>query len=183
MIKTIGTYPIDAVYTTERSTIEERVRQLVQEELDRLEMGVRVRQVNLVYVHAPSRVHYYFRDVASAQEDMNTTINLAEVYATEKLNLSKGEGNKIFNEAVSRKKDLIYTSQGESESFDRQRQSFILAPDVSRLRLYIETIEEVLPGLRKYIKPPKGKIDDIDIYMLDPNILSGSIVSPEKKRR
>ena len=182
MIKTIGTYPIDAVYTTERSTIEERVRQLVQEELDRLEMGVRVLQVNLVYVHAPSKVHYYFRDVASAQEDMNTTISLAEVYATEKLNLSKGEGNKIFNEAVSHKKDLIYTSQGESESFNRQRQSFILAPDVSRLRLYLETIEEVLPGLRKYIKPPKGKVDDIDIYMLDPNILSGSIVSPEKKR-
>ncbi len=181
MIKTIGTYPIDAVYTTERSVIEERVRQLVQQELDHLEMGVRILQINLVYVHAPSKVHYYFRDVASAQEDMNTSINLAEVYATEKVNLSKGKGKKVINEAESYKQAMIFGSQGESKSFELQRRNFILAPELTKSRLYLETMEEILPGLRKYIKPPEGKIDNIDIYMLDQNILPGSIVSPEKK--
>jgi HflK protein len=181
MIKTIGSYPIDAVYTTERSAVEDRVKQLVQEKLDRLEMGVRILQINLVYVHAPRKVHYYFRDVASAQEDMNRCINLAEVYATEKVNLSKGNGEKIINEAESCKKTMINTAQGESESFERQRQSFILAPDLTRLRLYLETLEEVLPGLRKYIKPPRGKIDNIDIYMLDQNLFPGRVDSPEKK--
>jgi HflK protein len=181
MIKTIGSYPIDAVYTTERPAIEERVRQLVQEELDRLEIGVRILQINLVYVHAPRKVHYYFRDVASAQEDINTSINLAEVYATEKVNLSKGKGEQIINEGEGNKKTMINTAQGESESFELQRQTFTLAPDLTRLRLYLETLEEVLPGLRKYIKPPRGKIDNIDIYMLDQKIFPGPVDSPEKK--
>ena len=86
MINTIGTYQIDDVYSTERLAVEQTVKGLVQQQLDRLAIGVRILPVSLVYVHAPGRVHFDFRDVATAQEDRNRFINLAEVYATEKIN-------------------------------------------------------------------------------------------------
>ena len=183
MIKTIGTYPIDPVYSTERLAIEQTVKGLVQEELDRLAIGVRVRQVSFVYVHAPGKVHFYFRDVASAQEDRNRSINLAEVYATEKVNLAGGNGDRIIKEAESYSKGLVNLSMGESQSFDDQRQSYGIAPETTRFRLYIETLETVLPGIRKYVKPPKGKVENLDLYMLDQNILTGQAVSVGEKEK
>jgi len=183
MIKTIGTYQIDSVYSTERLAVEQTVKRLVQEQLDRLAIGIRILQVSLVYVHAPGRVHFDFRDVASAQEDRNRSINLAEVFATEKINLARGNGYRIIQEAHGYSSRLTNLSRGESQSFEGQIQSFRLAPEATRFRLYIETLESVLPGIRKYVKPPKGRVENIDLYMLDPNILTGLSVSGDEKEK
>jgi len=166
MIKTIGTYQIDSVYSTERLAVEQTVKRLVQEQLDRLAIGIRILQVSLVYVHAPGRVHFDFRDVASAQEDRNRSINLAEVFATEKINLARGNGYRIIQEAHGYSSRLTNLSRGESQSFEGQIQSFRLAPEATRFRLYIETLESVLPGIRKYVKPPKGRVENLDLYLL-----------------
>jgi membrane protease subunit HflK len=179
MINTIGTYQIDDVYSTERLAVERTVKDLVQQQLDRLAIGVRILQVSLIYVHAPGRVHFDFRDVASAQEDRNQSINLAEVYATEKINLAGGNGHRIIQEAHSYSTRLINLSRGESQSFDSQRQRYRLAPEMTRFRLYVETLETVLPGIRKYVKPSKGRIENLDLYMLDPNILTERAFSVE----
>jgi modulator of FtsH protease HflK len=183
MIKTIGTYQIDSVYSTERLAVEQTVKGLVQEQLDRLAIGVRILQVSLVYVHAPGRVHFDFRDVASAQEDRNRSINLAEVYATEKINLARGNGYRIIQEAHGYSSRLTNLSRGESQSFEGQIKSFRLAPEATRFRLYVETLESVLPGIRKYVKPPKGRVENLDLYMLDPNILTGLSVSGDEKEK
>jgi membrane protease subunit HflK len=179
MINTIGTYQIDDVYSTERLAVERTVKDLVQQQLDRLAIGVRILQVSLVYVHAPGRVHFDFRDVASAQEDRNQSINLAEVYATEKINLAGGNGHRIIQEAHSYSTRLINLSRGESQSFDSQRQRYRLAPEMTRFRLYVETLETVLPGIRKYVKPSNGSIENLDLYMLDPNFLTERAFSVE----
>jgi membrane protease subunit HflK len=183
MIETIGTYQIDDVYSTERLALEQTVAGLVRQQLDRLAIGVRVLQVSLVYVHAPGRVHFDFRDVASAQEDRNRSINLAEVYATEKINMARGNGHRIIQEAHSYSTRLTNLSRGESQSFESQRQSYRLAPEVTRFRLYVETLETVLPGIRKYVKPPKGRIENLDLYMLDPNILTGQAFYVDEKEK
>ncbi len=181
MIETIGTYQIDDVYSTERLAVEQTVKGLVQEQLDRLAIGVRILQVSLVYVHAPGRVHFDFRDVASAQEDRNRSINLAEVYATEKINMARGNGHRIIQEAHRYSTRLTNLSKGESQSFEGQSQHYRLAPEVTRFRLYVETLEKVLPGIRKYVKPPEGRVENLDLYMLDPNILTGPTVSVDEK--
>jgi membrane protease subunit HflK len=183
MIKTIGTYPIDEVYTTERLAVEQAVRGLVQEHLDCLAIGIRILQVYLVYVHAPGRVHFDFRDVASAQEDRNRSINLAEVYATERINMARGNGHRIIQEARSYSTSLTNHSKGESQGFTEQSRSYRLSPKMTRFRLYLETMETVLPGIRKYVKPPKGKVENLDLYMLDPDILNGSAVAIEKNEK
>jgi HflK protein len=183
MIKTIGTYHIDAVYSTERAAVELEVKGLIQDELNAMDLGIRILQVQLMYVHAPNKVHFYFRDVASAQEDMNRSINLAGVYATEKLNLARGTGGQIIKEADSFKTVTTNVSRGESESFKLQEESYSQAARLTRFRLYVETLETVLPGLRKYIKPPGGQMDHIDVFMLDPNILSGRTAVPEIKEQ
>jgi HflK protein len=183
MIKSIGTYPIDEVYSTERLAIERAVRELIQDHLDSLAIGIRLIQVSLVYVHAPGRVHFDFRDVASAQEDRNRSINLAEVYATERINLARGNGHRIIQEARSYSTSLANHSRGESQSFTEQCRSYRLFPDITRFRLYLETVETVLPGIRKYVKPPKGKVENLDLYMLDFNILNGPAVAIEKNEK
>jgi HflK protein len=183
MIRTIGTYQIDDVYSTERLTVEQTVKSLVQQQLDRLDIGVRILQVSLVYVHAPGRVHFNFRDVASAQEDRNRSINLAEVYATEKINLARGTGHRIIQDAHSYSSGLTNLSRGESQSFESQRQGYLLAPEVTRFRLYVETLETVLPGIRKYVKPPKGRIENLDLYMLAPNFLTGQTIYVDEKEK
>jgi HflK protein len=164
----VATHAIDAVYTSAREEIERSTREAAQAMLDRCQAGIEILTVRLLYVHPPEAVHDAFRDVASAQEDKLRTINLANVFSVEKINEAKGEAAAMTEGAVAYKEQRIKAAQGDATAFALRLEAYKHAPELTKFRLQIETLEEVLPGVRKFVRPGTGEVKDVDMWLLQP---------------
>jgi HflK protein len=164
----IATRPIDAVYTTARAEIERETREAAQSMLDRYQAGIEVIAVSLLYDHPPEEVHNAFRDVASALEDKLRTINLANVFAVEKINQAKGEAAAMTEGALAFKEQRITGAQAGADAFALRLEAYNRAPALTKFRLQLETLEDVLPGMRKFVRPGAGDVKDMDIWLLQP---------------
>jgi HflK protein len=164
----VGTSSIDAVYTTERGAAERRVRDKVQELLDDYEAGIELMSVRLLYVHPPKEVHDAFRDVASAQEDKLRTINRAQTFAVEDVNQAEGEAAAIIEEALAFQDERIRRAAGDASGFGLKVDAYRRAPELTRFRLQLETIEAVLPGVQKFVRPGADDVAEFDLWLLEP---------------
>jgi HflK protein len=164
----VATSSIDAVYTTERGAIERRVRERVQARLDEYGAGIGLLSVNLLYVHPPREVHDAFRDVASAQEDKLRTINRAGTFAVEDVNQAQGEADARVEEALGFKEARILHAEGDAAGFGLKVDAYRAAPELTRFRLQLETIEAVLPGVPKFVRPGADDLEDLDLWLLEP---------------
>lgn len=159
---------IDAIYTSERSGVEQQVVEGVQRILDDTHSGVEIVSFQLLYVHPPSEVHDAFRDVASSQEDKLRTINRANIFAVETVNQAKAEAAAMIEQALAFKEQQILHAQGDAANFGLKLGAYQRAPGLTRFRLQVESIEETLPGLQKFVMPGAGDIKDFDIWLLQP---------------
>jgi HflK protein len=164
----VATRAIDAIYTTAREELERAARDAAQTMLDRYHAGIAILSVRLLYVHPPEAVHDAFRDVASAQEDKQRTINLAKVFAVEKVNKAKGEATAMTEAAAAFKEQRIAAASADAKAFALQLEAYRRAPELTRFRLQIEALEDVLPGVRKFVRPEPGDLKDLDIWLLRP---------------
>ena len=147
----VGSHGVDDVLTTGKAAIQDEVRQAVQEILDRYEAGITIIAVQLQDVHPPQAVIGAFQDVASAREDQARIVNQAEAYANEVIPRARGEAAAIIQQAEAYRASRIARAQGDAERFRLLADAYRAAPDVTRTRLYLETMEEVLPEIRKVI--------------------------------
>ena len=159
---------IDAIYTAERSRIEQSVEQVVQRALDEAGSGVEVISFQLLYVHPPGEVHDAFRDVASSQEDKQRTINRANIFAVETVNQARGEAAAMIEQALAFKEQQLLHATGDAEAFTLKLGAFRRAPELTRFRLQVESIEETLPGLQKFVMPEARDIKGFDMWLLQP---------------
>jgi membrane protease subunit HflK len=106
---------------------------------------------HLIDAHPPLEVVEAFREVASANEERTRAIDEAEGYKLERIPLARGEAQSSLRAAEGYSERLKHRSAGESESFLQRAKAFAAHPDVTRFRLYAETVEEVLPGKKKFI--------------------------------
>jgi HflK protein len=159
---------IDHLYTDQRGDIEDRVLATVQERLDSYGAGIDMVTVRLLYVHPPEEVHPAFRDVASAQEDKLRTVNRARTFAVEKVNLAEGEAAAMIESALAFKDEQILKAEGEAAGFGLKADAYRVAPDLTTFRLQLETIEDVLPRTRKFIRPGDRDVDSFDLWLLKP---------------
>jgi HflK protein len=164
----IAARPIDAVYTTAREEVERATREAAQAMLDRYQAGIEILSVRLLYVHPPDAVHNAFRDVASAQEDKLRTINLANSFAVEKINQAKGEATAMAEAATAFKEQRIAAATADANAFALRLDAYKRAPELTKFRLQIEALEDVLPGVRKFVRPGTGDVKDIDMWLLRP---------------
>jgi HflK protein len=164
----VATHPIDAVYTTARAEIEQETRQAAQAMLDRYQAGIEILSVRLLYDHPPAEVHDAFRDVASAQEDKLRTVNLANVFAVEKINQAKGEAAAMTEGALAFSEQRIAGSHADADAFTLRLDAYRRSPELTKFRLQLETLEEVLPGVRKFVRPGTGEVKDFDMWLLQP---------------
>jgi HflK protein len=164
----VGTSGVDEVYTTARREIEIRVADAVQRLLDGYRAGIEVVSVRLLHVHAPDEVHDAFRDVASAREDKLRTINRAHMFAVEKINLAEGEAAAMIEAAEAFREEKILRAQGDAAAFTLKVEAYRRAPDLTRFRLQLETIEEVLPGVSKLVRPGADEVGDFDLWLMNP---------------
>ena len=143
--------PIDALVTTGRSGIEHATRASLQRVLDRYKIGVEVLQVRLLDVHPSLEVVSAFRDVAGASEEKSRVMNEAEGYRNERIALARGNAAALLQSAEAHSSGRKNRSQGDASKFIQTEQAFRAAAGPNQTRLYLETMEQVLPGKRKVI--------------------------------
>ncbi len=147
----IGKHHIDEALTTGKSEIQQETKDLLQRILDKYEVGLLVVAVQLQDVHPPQEVIQAFKDVASAKEDKNKFINLAQGYRNDVIPKARGESEKILREAEAYKEERINRSEGDVQRFQKVLTEYRKAKDVTARRLYLETMEKVLPKVKKVV--------------------------------
>ncbi len=147
----VGSRNIDDVLTTEKEAVQAETRALVQQLLDTYETGIEVTQVNLQNVRPPAQVQDAFDDVVRAREDKTRIINLAEAYREDVLPKARGEAAKLMEAAEAFKAERVAIATGEAQRFLSILEEYRKAPDITRQRMYLEAMEEVLPNSTKFI--------------------------------
>jgi Cu+-exporting ATPase len=147
----VTTTPLDDVLTSGRRPIEVRAQQDLQQRLDRYAAGVRVLRVQLEDVHPSLEVVDAFREVSGAFEEKNRMINEAEGYRNEQVALARGNAAAASRNADAYRVGRVNRAGGDATRFTETEEAFRGAPEATASRLYLETIEEVLPGKRKLI--------------------------------
>jgi Cu+-exporting ATPase len=142
---------LDDLLTTGRKMVEERARALLQQRLDRYTAGVEVLQVRLEDVHPSLEVVDAFREVSGAFEEKSRLINEAEAYRNEQLALARGNAQAQLRNAASYRLGRTNRASGDASRFTLAEDAYRAAPQATEHRLYLESIEAVLPGKKKII--------------------------------
>lgn len=156
MRQVAGTSTLDHIINESRTDVNFEVQSELQTMLDNYQAGIEVRQVNITEVHPPINVKEAFDDVVKAREDQKTFINKANEYAKGQIPKAEGQVLKIIQDAEGYRDSIIAEAEGEAQRFDKLRQAYAKAPDVTRERMYLETMEHVLGGLPKVMVSGNG---------------------------
>ncbi|MBI4356635.1 MAG: FtsH protease activity modulator HflK [Gammaproteobacteria bacterium] len=153
----IGQTDLNDVLTTSRVSIAEETKQHLQTLLDQYQTGLAITQVNMQKADPPPQVKEAFDDVIKAREDKVRSTNEAESYSNQILPLARGEAQRIIADAKGYKERTIKQAEGEATRFNQVLTEYQKAPEVTRERLYVETVESVLKETSKMIlDTPKG---------------------------
>ena len=140
----IGQNTLDFVITEGRAEIGAGAFELIQRILDNYDSGIELTSVNMQPAKPPEEVKASFDDAIKAREDEQRVINEAEAYRNEIDEKAKGEAARILLEAEAYKEQVVAEAQGEARRFEQLLVEYEKAPEVTRKRLYLDTIEEVL---------------------------------------
>ncbi len=173
LVEEVGRTPIDAIYTSERGTVERKVLEALRQSPALKETGLAPVDLRLLFVHAPDDVHGAFRDIASAAEDRTTAQNKALVEAEGALGQARGEVARTLAEADSERTRLVETAHGDAAAFVPLAREVAAAPRTSRMRLKLEALERVLPGVPKLIRPDARRAPGFELW-ITPNGNSGT---------
>ncbi len=147
----VGQRNIDDVLTTEKEAVQADTELELQRLLDLYETGINVTEVKLQNVRPPSQVQDAFDDVVRAREDKDRIVNLAQAYEADVLPRARGEAQRVLELAEAFRQEKIADATGQSERFLAVLAEYRKSEDVTRQRLYLEAMEDILPGITKYI--------------------------------
>jgi membrane protease subunit HflK len=142
---------LDRALTTNRRDIEARAHKLLQERLDRYQTGVTVAALKLLDVHPSLEVVDAFREVSGAFEEKNRLINEAEGYRNEQVALARGTAAASKFAAEGYSAGRKNRAEGDASRFTQAEGAFRSAQGPTETRLYLETMEQILPGRKKMI--------------------------------
>jgi membrane protease subunit HflK len=151
MREVIGHSDIQPILTGARQTIEVAVQELMQKVLDQYSAGVLVQQVQMQKVDPPQQVIDAFRDVQAARADLERAQNEAQTYANRVVPEARGRAAQILQGADAYKSQTVAEAVGQTARFSKIYEEYKKAPDVTRKRMYLETMERILGGTDKII--------------------------------
>lgn len=154
MREVVGRTTIDGVLSEKRGEVESETQEVLQGILDRYETGLDILAVQLQEVQPPGPVRDAFDDVLAAVQDKTRAVNEAEGYANEVLPKARARAAELAAEADAYRKARVAEASGESQRFTALLTEYRKAPDVTRKRLYLETMEAVLPRVEQVIVEP-----------------------------
>lgn len=145
----VGKNEMDFVLTEGRSVVVNRSQEVLQEVLESYETGLIINSVNLQQAQPPEEVQAAFEDAIKAREDEQRFINEAEAYRNEIIPRARGNAQEAIEQAKGYRARVIDRASGDAERFSQLLGAYQVAPEVTRERLYIETMEQVLSASTK----------------------------------
>ena len=164
----VGRNKIDETLTTGKFQIQEGTKTQLQLILDKYESGIHIVAVQLQDVSPPKEVIGAFKDVASAKEDKNRMVNQAEGYRNDVIPKARGEAEAMIRDAEGFRESRIKRSEGDAAKFTTILKEYRKAKSITQKRLYLETMERVLPGIEKIIVPDKDSGNMLNLLNLNP---------------
>lgn len=147
----VGSTEMDQVLTEGRELIATEVRERLQRFLDNYRTGITITQVNIQSAAAPREVQEAFDDVIRAREDEQREKNQAESYANGVIPEARGQAQRMLEEANGYRDEVIARAQGEADRFTKLVAEYRKAPEITRERLYIDTMQEVMSNTSKVL--------------------------------
>ncbi|MFQ5808571.1 MAG: FtsH protease activity modulator HflK [Armatimonadota bacterium] len=157
---------VDSILTTGKIEAQQHVRGALQDTLDTHGVGVAIWSVSIQRAAPPAEVRDAFADVTSARVDRERIKDEADAYREEIVPLAQGEAEKVKSEALGYRQRRINEATGDTQRFARRLEEYQRAKRVTRDRLYIESMERVLPKMRKVIVDAQGGADAADVTIL-----------------
>ncbi len=152
----VGSSEMNDILTEGREALAQRVRARLQQYLDSYDVGLEVRSVNVESTSAPDEVQAAFDDVIKAREDEQRVKNQAEAYSNGIIPEARGKAQRIIEEANGYKSEIIARAEGEADRFVKLLTEYEKAPAVTRDRLYLQTMEEVMANTSKVLVDVEG---------------------------
>jgi membrane protease subunit HflK len=150
---------VDVVLTTEKIAIQDETRGAAQKLLNQYRVGVLLSTINIESVTPPPETADAFRDVAAARADTARIVNEAEGYTNDLIPKARGQARQLLEEAEAYRQKKINQAAGDAARFNQIAAEYRKAAQVTGRRLYLETMEQVLPRIRKLIVDPHGNLD------------------------
>jgi len=152
----VGSTGLDGVISTGREQVAEGTAQKLQDLLDVYGSGINVVKINIEEARPPTEVKAAYDDVIKAREDLERLVNEAQAYSNGIIPEARGEAQRLREEANGYKSQVVSKSQGEANRFTKLLGEYKKAPQVTRERLYLDAIEEVMTNSSKVLVDTEG---------------------------
>ncbi len=152
----VGSNFMDQILTTGRDQVAAAVQERLQDYMEIYNTGIRVARVNVVDAQPPDAVRPAFDDVIRAREDEQRAQNQAQQYANQRIPEARGEAQRQIEQANAYKQEVIAKAEGEASRFDQLLVEYEKAPEVTRQRLYIDAMQDVMTASSKIMIDVEG---------------------------
>ena len=159
---TVGKMSIDAVITEERSRVQDQTRVVLAQFMESYRTGIQITEVRLQGADPPEEVRDAFQEVVRALADKERLINEAQAYQNDIVPRARGNKQKLIEEADAFKQQRVLRATGDSERFLSILQAYRLAPEVTRERMHIEALEDIL--------------QEVELTLLDADAIGGQVL-------
>lgn len=156
MREVIGQMPLQRIITDAQIEISDRTKEIMQQMVNAYNAGIQIVAVNLSKPDVPPEVIDAFQDVKRAEQEKNTLINKAEAYENEIIPKARGKAVKAEQQALAYKREVTEQAKGDAARFLSVYEEYRQAKDITKKRLYLETMEEILTGMNKFIIDGEG---------------------------
>jgi modulator of FtsH protease HflK len=156
MREIVGKSKMDFVLYEGRESIRAQAQKLMQEILDRYQTGIAISQVTMQQAQPPEQVQAAFDDAVKATQDRERQINEGQAYANDVVPKARGTASRLMQEAEGYKQRIIATADGEASRFRQILTEYSRAPSVTRERMYLDTVQQVLSNTSKVIVDQKA---------------------------
>ncbi|MCR5507286.1 MAG: FtsH protease activity modulator HflK [Lachnospiraceae bacterium] len=154
---TIGSYGVDAVLTTGKNEIQSNIKNMILEKLDSIDIGIQLVNITIQDAEPPTaEVITAFKSVETAKQGKETALNNANKYRNEQIPGAEAEADKIIQDAEADKQARINEAEGQVARFNSMYDEYVKYPAVTKERMFYETMEDVLPGMKIIIEGADG---------------------------
>lgn len=150
-----GKFTIDSIMTDGKIAIQNNIKLEIEKSITSYNLGIEILNVTILDAKPPEEIKSAFEAVADASEQKNTLINKAEEYRNQKLPAAEGEADKIIKEAEAYHEERMNKAKAEVATFNSLYKEYKMSKEVTKSRMLIETLEEILPGANIYIMDTK----------------------------
>ncbi|MBR5361686.1 MAG: FtsH protease activity modulator HflK [Lachnospiraceae bacterium] len=154
---TIGSYGVDAVLTTGKNEIQSNIKNMILEKLDAIDIGIQLVNITIQDAEPPTNeVITAFKSVETAKQGKETALNNANKYRNEQIPSAEAEADKIVQDAEADKQARINEAEGQVARFNSMYEEYVKYPQVTKQRMFYETMEELLPSMKIVIQGSDG---------------------------